>query len=212
MARTKVVRGICTVSGCGQAHKAAGFCASHYQRHKRGVSPHVELRRRDRNPPERCIDPGCTEPVKAKGLCQMHYARLLKHGFTRFRDRKKPAKPCTYPGCQNHLYANGLCNQHYLRKRVGAQKYGMTLEEIIAMQERQGSVCAICKGVPDSKNAASGKVTDFSIDHCHKTGKVRGLLCNRCNRAIGMFADDPSLIRAAAAYLDIHLEAELSLD
>lgn len=204
MARTKVVRGTCSVSECGLPHKAAGFCASHYQRFKRGADTNIVLRRRDRNPPAHCTEPDCAEPVKSKGLCKKHYARLLKHGFTRFRNRTKPAKPCTHPGCENHLYANGLCNQHYLRKRRLLEKYGLTFEAYAAMLEAQAGVCAICLRDPGKQNAISLKVNDFCVDHSHVTNKVRGLLCDHCNRAIGLLGDDPAVLRSAASYLESH--------
>src|ERR1700693_346846 len=107
MEKTKVVRGACTVPGCGRPHKARGYCAAHLQRWMRGVEVAVPLRGRDMSHPERCSQEGCDGPVKAKGLCQAHYAHLLRHGHTRYHDRKRPPKPCSRPGCESHLYASG---------------------------------------------------------------------------------------------------------
>lgn len=205
MAKTKVVRGTCSVSGCGRPHKARGYCPAHLQRWMRGVEVAVPLRSRDMSHPDLCSENGCEQPVKAKGLCHTHYARLLRHGHTKYPDRKKPVKPCTYPGCQNHLYANGLCNQHYTRGRRLRDKYGLTAEAYAAILKAQGGVCAICKEPQSAVNGPSGKVTDFHVDHCHSTNRVRGLLCNQCNRGIGLFQDSPSLLRRAAAYLESHM-------
>ena len=70
------------------------------------------------------------------------------------------------------------------------------MKECSKCHERQpGGLCLICKKPP------LGKHTRLGVDHCHATGRVRGLLCNRCNRAMGMFEDDPDLLVAAAAYL-----------
>lgn len=212
MAKTKVVRGICTVSGCGRPHKARGYCPAHLQRWMRGVEVAVPLRSRVAASPERCSEEGCAFSVKAKGLCPAHYAKYLRHGHTRFRDRKTPSKPCGVEGCESHLYANGVCHRHYIRARRAKEKYGITIEQVNEMAKQQDGVCAICQQVPRKRDSRSDKVMDFCIDHSHVTNKVRALLCDRCNRAIGMFEDSPSLLRAAAAYLDIHLEAELSLD
>lgn len=74
--------------------------------------------------------------------------------------------------------------------------YGITLQDYIEMYNDQDGVCYICKEECKTKKS-------LSVDHNHKTGRVRGLLCNRCNRAIGMFMDSPSLLRRAADYLDI---------
>jgi hypothetical protein len=72
-----------------------------------------------------------------------------------------------------------------------ARRYGLSLADYRALQEQQGHACAICR-----------KVTRvLCIDHCHTTGRVRGLLCRRCNSALGFYADDQRLLRAALAYL-----------
>lgn len=74
--------------------------------------------------------------------------------------------------------------------------YGITLQEWEALYEAQGGKCAICKHEEDTDRYAN-----LSVDHCHTAGHVRGLLCNNCNRALGMFKDDPTVLDAAAAYL-----------
>jgi hypothetical protein len=80
-------------------------------------------------------------------------------------------------------------------------KYGITLEQYNIMLENQGGVCAIC-GDPPTIIHAGEKVSPLSVDHCHKTGKVRGLLCHPCNMALGLFKDNKDRLRAAAAYLE----------
>lgn len=72
--------------------------------------------------------------------------------------------------------------------------YGITLQDYVDMFEKQGEVCAICKEKCKTKKS-------LSVDHDHASGKVRGLLCNRCNRALGMFQDSPALLTRAAKYL-----------
>ena len=211
MAKTKVVRGLCTVDGCTRAHKARGYCAVHYQHYLRGVPVRAEIKTRDRTVYVHCSEEGCQEPVKAKGLCMTHYARFLRHGHTRYRDRKKPAKPCTVAGCESHMYANGFCHQHYMREKKLAQKYGLTLDQASSMLEAQGGVCAICGGIPSAVNGLSQKVVDFNVDHDHKTSAVRGLLCPHCNRGIGLLQDDPSVITSAIAYLAKHSPDPLAI-
>lgn len=63
------------------------------------------------------------------------------------------------------------------------------------MLVRQGGVCAICGGPPD------GRWKRFHVDHCHKTGRVRGLLCRKCNNGLGNFGDSVETMRKAIAYL-----------
>lgn len=70
-------------------------------------------------------------------------------------------------------------------------RYGITAADYNAMYERQGGRCAIC-------GATEGKLV---VDHNHKTGKVRELLCHLCNAMIGCAREDLAIIAAAAAYL-----------
>jgi Recombination endonuclease VII len=71
--------------------------------------------------------------------------------------------------------------------------YGISIAQYDAMLARQGGVCAICQ-------KHRGKT--LCVDHCHVTGKVRGLLCRLCNAAIGFLEDDPRNAWAAAVYLE----------
>ena len=73
--------------------------------------------------------------------------------------------------------------------------YGITLEEWYDIYDSQNGVCAICK--QECKTRKS-----LSVDHDHETGDIRGLLCNRCNRALGLFRDDPEVLKNATRYLE----------
>ena len=75
--------------------------------------------------------------------------------------------------------------------------YGLTGEAHAAMLASQNGACAICLRPP----VGTGRQGLF-VDHCHKTGKVRGLLCEPCNTGIGRLDDDADRLRAAAAYVD----------
>ena len=85
-------------------------------------------------------------------------------------------------------------------------KFGITLKEYNRMVQSQGGVCAICGGVNDTRRRGThnGKniATSLAVDHNHKTGKVRGLLCSTCNTSIGSFKDDPVLLKKAIHYLE----------
>jgi uncharacterized protein (UPF0264 family) len=73
--------------------------------------------------------------------------------------------------------------------------YGITIDEYEAMEKNQGLGCAICGGIQSDDRG-------LAVDHNHDTGKVRGLLCSSCNRAMGGFKDSSVLLRKAADYLD----------
>lgn len=81
--------------------------------------------------------------------------------------------------------------------------YGLTREQFVAMHEAQSGLCAICKR-PEDRRDGRGNLRNLAVDHCHRTGAVRDLLCSSCNSAIGHFRDDISLIKTAIAYLEKH--------
>jgi hypothetical protein len=74
---------------------------------------------------------------------------------------------------------------------------GITTVDYDKMLANQEGKCAICHTDTPSKRRKY-----FDIDHCHATGKVRGLLCEVCNRAIGLLKDSPEMLRRAADYLE----------
>ena len=81
--------------------------------------------------------------------------------------------------------------------------YGITPDDYYRMLAEQGGGCATCgsKSPGDRHYRKSGKMEFFSIDHCHTTGKVRGLLCVACNTAIGLIKDSPETAASISAYL-----------
>lgn len=104
------------------------------------------------------------------------------------------------------IYRRSSCRECLNRKRSDAQlhkvlsDHGMTHAEYEEMLARQAGACAIC-GVQHTGN----RKRVFNIDHCHKTGIVRGLLCDKCNLGIGHF-DDADSLEAAAAYVRRHTQ------
>ena len=78
------------------------------------------------------------------------------------------------------------------RKSFLKHYYGMALEDYDRLLAQQGGACAICRKRP---------AKTLCVDHCHSTGKIRGLLCRKCNLGIGHLDDSPSVMLAAIAYL-----------
>lgn len=82
------------------------------------------------------------------------------------------------------------------------QLFGITLADYEAMMVAQACVCAIC-GKPETRiDNRTKQPSRLAVDHCHSTGKVRGLLCSACNKGIGHLKDDPALLRKSAEYLE----------
>lgn len=83
--------------------------------------------------------------------------------------------------------------------------YGITREQYDEMLAAQDGKCAIC-GSKDSysRGYKITKISKFSVDHCHTTKKVRGLLCTKCNRALGLINDSIETVSRMAEYLKQH--------
>ena len=86
-----------------------------------------------------------------------------------------------------------------MRDRQLRYDYGVNTAWYDQQLERQNGVCAICRK-PENKTI-NGKLLRLAVDHCHDTGKVRGLLCQACNRGIGCFSHDSQTLRSAIEYL-----------
>jgi len=81
-----------------------------------------------------------------------------------------------------------------MRERTKERRYGITQKQFDQMLVDQNNKCKICgNGFKSSK--------DTHIDHCHSTNKVRGLLCNGCNMALGQFMDNLDIMKNAIKYL-----------
>jgi hypothetical protein len=94
-------------------------------------------------------------------------------------------------------------NPEHRQKKTDSKiykKWGMTAQEYEWKLESQCHQCAIC-----DDDLIRGRTTH--LDHCHNTGKIRDFLCQNCNRGIGMFRDNPTLLTSAINYLKRHNES-----
>ena len=80
------------------------------------------------------------------------------------------------------------------------RKFGVTMEKYNEMHAQQNGLCPIC-GRPETF-FARGRLFSLAIDHCHSTGKIRGLLCHDCNQALGLFRDNTQSLTNAIEYLN----------
>lgn len=125
-----------------------------------------------------------SKPHYGLGLCRPCYIRKNSHRFPSRsieRQREKKSTP------------------RYKAKRRDSdlkRKFGIGHEDYTALLKRQGGCCAICKA-----KKPGGRWSHFAVDHDHLNGNVRGLLCVRCNRGVGLFRDDATLFKSAAIYL-----------
>lgn len=138
--------------------------------------------------------------------CPMCAAEKPLTEFWWRRDREQPASRCKVCSTEaNRLWRRR--NPEYEKRRYQAErvqtrerhlvrKYGVDLAQYERMLKAQEGRCAICGC--EEKTQHNGV---FHVDHCHKTGAVRGLLCRGCNHVLGHLKDDPELLRNAISYL-----------
>ena len=82
-----------------------------------------------------------------------------------------------------------------IRRKERLKRYGITQEEYNKILDRQDGKCAICRIQFGSTKRS------FAVDHNHETNEVRGILCHRCNQAIGLLREDPAIIARAISYV-----------
>jgi Recombination endonuclease VII len=87
------------------------------------------------------------------------------------------------------------------RQRNLKHRFGVDLEWYEEQFKKQNYSCAICES-KTNKTTGTREFWNFSVDHCHDSGKVRGILCNNCNRALGLLQDSAELLQRAKNYLE----------
>jgi hypothetical protein len=128
--------------------------------------------------------------MKQCPVCDKHRARdEFARNASRPDGLQYACRNCVSAARKPRQRSEGSARRQHAYRRVW--KYGITPCELTVMRVRQMDACAICHEVCD----------DMQIDHCHETGKVRGLLCGACNRGLGQFKDDVERMRSAVQYL-----------
>lgn len=87
------------------------------------------------------------------------------------------------------------CKSLVTRQSQLKEKYSLTIEQYNELLQKQNGGCGICGRITDLKRV-------LAVDHDHKTNIIRGILCDRCNRGLGLFLDSPEFLRRAANYLE----------
>jgi Recombination endonuclease VII len=111
--------------------------------------------------------------------------------------------PCHNTYNLEKYHTNPNKRQYGLNKNL-KQMYGITLEQYNALLVAQGGVCAICKQAETWVDSRTQEVARLRVDHCHVTGKVRALLCSRCNSVIGVLETNLEQIDVYLHYIQYH--------
>lgn len=118
-----------------------------------------------------------------------------------FKD--KPCRRCGKvfsPKAPSELYCSDKCKDEAITSRYLEREYGISVDDYNNLLEKQNHRCAICGGEGFLMDKTKHKIK-LVVDHDHKTGAVRGLLCHNCNRALGLFHDSERDLLSAIDYL-----------
>jgi len=125
---------------------------------------------------------GLMRCCRCKGVKEKQY--FSKHNFYTNK----------YPYCKE-------CSKIGSKKRLLKKRFNITEEQYSSLLKKQKMVCAICKKGEEHKNHITKKYLGLAVDHCHKTQKIRGLLCRKCNLMLGNSKDNIETLETAIKYL-----------
>ena len=116
--------------------------------------------------------------------------------------KKKICKSCDkeyQPAAPQQFYCSEPCTKRGYRNHYLLRNYGITVEQYENMLNEQDHKCKLCL----SEGFLMGVCHEMKlvVDHCHKHGHVRGLLCHNCNRALGLLQDNPDTLQRGMEYL-----------
>ncbi|CAP45436.1 endonuclease [Pseudomonas phage TL] len=138
----------------------------------------------------------------------MCYTDILWEVFMKYPNgwfKIKNCRKCSsefQPTAPSHHYCSDECKEWGRINAYYTRVYGLTYDEVRAMADERDHKCDIC-GEKGFLMDPSKHIAFLVVDHCHATGKVRGLLCHNCNRVLGLMKDSPELLRKAAEYLQV---------
>jgi hypothetical protein len=197
----------CSFEGCGRVVQAYGLCQTHRAQQKRGmpltaIRPMKSWTRERQTPDGLCRFDGCGRRARSKGLCTGHWTQQSKgkllsplRRVARVRNGMKWCSSCEHELPVSAFASKGkyvqnwcrACNNIVIRSRT----YGIPVNEV---RDLLAGPCQVC-------GAKVAAIRHLHIDHCHESGRVRGVLCRNCNGALteGM---TPVVLRALADYLE----------
>lgn len=116
---------------------------------------------------------------------------------------KKPCRECGSdfsPLAPSHLYCSEECVSKNNSRRYLEKTYGITYEYYMELYNKYEGRCHVCFG--EGFKIDKNQKLKLALDHCHTTGKIRGMLCHNCNRALGLFKDNTKSLQRAIEYLE----------
>lgn len=225
MPKRKMV-GPCSVVGCGRPIDSVGLCQQHYLRKWKygstGDRPKSDGRRKhpfyhlwfERKQAKILCKEWLDFPTFVRDISPKPDGNffLVRRGdellgpinFQWIEHLKKKRTETNKEWWARKWAARQLNNPGMERGRMFRRKYGMTTEQYEKIHADQNGQCAVCGNPETSIDGKTGTRKNLSVDHCHKTLKIRGLLCFRCNSTIGKIDESLELLRSLERYLKEH--------
>jgi hypothetical protein len=188
----------CSLDGCSRRRYAKDMCSPHYKRVIKYGDPQVDIPLREVYMSDTgiCIVPGCGNKNHTKGYCSGHKSRINRTGNPQVHIPIKVNEVragCLVPKCSRKHHSHGLCSAH----AASRNRFSITVEKLI---ELKSTPCQAC-----------GSTKNLQIDHNHRCclGRdkpscgtcVRGSLCGKCNKALGLIDDKIEILENMVKYL-----------
>jgi hypothetical protein len=138
---------------------------------------------------------------KICAVCKVNLPVEEFYKSTQHIDGHRPwCRGCTRAYNKTHHRTKGKEKQTTVRARTLKKLYNLTIDDYQRMWDAQGGACKMCSR-PETNVNPNGTVRTLCVDHCHTTGKVRGLLCGNCNVAIGLLQENVATLARGIQYL-----------
>lgn len=169
----------------------------------------VQLRQAEKQSrmPEAGAQKACTKCGETKPLLAFYAHRGTKDGRGTYCSGCEKASSKQWRKDNADRVKQQNANYDSAKKRRGNRRwwlklYGLDEEQYAALLAEQEGLCAICHQPETWIDSRTGEPRKLAVDHCHNTHRVRGLLCGKCNRGIGLFDDDATRLGRASEYLN----------
>ena len=214
----------CSVKGCGRPSQSMSLCSAHYQRLQHHGNLDTDERAHDRGARNRhplyetwkwnsrnatlCVEwlndfwlfvnTVGDRPSELHTLRRLDISKLL--GPNNWKWKEKIPSKC------KATYARGwrAANPDRVKNSALKKMYGLTKDDYDRMLLSQGNTCALCHKPEIACKTDAKTARDLAVDHDHATGKVRALLCTKCNNVVGVIEENPYILNRVKAYLEAH--------
>lgn len=221
-----LIKGTCTVEGCEAPIKGKGYCVNHYQLHRRNGTTDKLIKNKRKHPyysmwfERRRANDLCDAWLElddfAAGIGEKPEGSFvlvklnseLEYGPDNFKWQetlKRDDLETDKEWWARKWADTRVRNPDVEYERNLQRSFGISLDDYLEKFTNQSGKCAICKQ-SETSISQSKTLRRLAVDHCHTTGKIRELLCNRCNTTIGRVGDNPELLIKMANYIIKHKE------